>query len=465
MARRYLSIIASVLVLAVPVGSIKARETASAADTTFYGLHISKTDNLPSWWRVYPGDSVAFTLPIDNEANEYAVHNVVVTDALPGEMEFVSASEGGVYNPDTRRVLWEIGTLAPGEGGEVHVVLVVREDAPLNRDLHNCAYARSDETGVQGGACSVTRTYDGTIYPLNLEKQAQSAGECFSAPGEIDYTLNYYNPNFTDLHNVVLVDSLLGSAEFVSASAGGVYSPETRKVTWSLGTVSKQTGGDAGLVVCIDSGLPSGSQISNYSRISCDEALPRVATAFVPVCAAQGNPGVKVAIHLEEHLPARSCAGDFPSIATCADIVTTIDAGDVDAFPVFFNLNEYLGLEYGLMWPGQYSCAFTSCSDLTIGGISDPGDGVAHAWHFCQPGPIAVPGWAWIYEEDAAHICIVEHPWAYAISVLDCSPEGRLDHPDSSFCAGIAGAEGGDPCDHPTNVERATWGGIKSMFR
>ena len=60
---------------------------AGAADTTFQGLHIGKTDNLPSWWRFCPGDSVAFTLPYDNEANEYEVHNVVVTDALPAEME------------------------------------------------------------------------------------------------------------------------------------------------------------------------------------------------------------------------------------------------------------------------------------------------------------------------------------------------------------------------------------------
>ena len=241
---------------------------AGAADTTFQGLHIGKTDSLPSWWRFCPGESVSFTLTYDNEANEYPVHNVVVTDALPAEMEFVSASDGGTYYPDRHRVLWEIGTLGPGDGGEVRVVLVIREDAPLNRHLYNCVYARSDETGVQGGACTITWTCDGTIRYLTLDKQAQLVDQCLRVPGEIEYTITYHNPNFTDLHNVVLTDSLSEWAEFVSASDGGAHNPQTRKTAWSIGTVLKQAGGSVNLVSYIGSGPPPGSQAVSYTHLT-----------------------------------------------------------------------------------------------------------------------------------------------------------------------------------------------------
>jgi hypothetical protein len=155
--------------------------------------------------------------------------------------------------------------------------------------------------------------------------------------------------------------------------------------------------------------------------------MPRsiaLALCFVLVitslCVAGNNTGAKVAIHVMAHSAKRSCTNSFPSINTCADIVYTLGTGDADCFPVFFNLEEYQGVEYGLDWPGTYSCVFTSCSDLTIGDIQSAGDGVSHAWTSCQNDDIAIPGWAWIYETDSCRVCVVDHPQGFAISVLDC---------------------------------------------
>jgi hypothetical protein len=180
-----------------------------------------------------------------------------------------------------------------------------------------------------------------------------------------------------------------------------------------------------------------------------------VATVF-----AGNNAGVgKVAVHVVPHA-SRTCTKNFPSIIGCQEINTTEAGMDADCFPVFFDLVEYQGFDYGLSWPGLYSCAFTSCSVLTIGGIVFPGDGVSHAWTVCMPGPVAITGWGWIY--DSGPVCVVPHPEPGTLNIGDCN--AVLDQPVGNFCAGIGGYIGEDPCS-PTALRQTTWGTIKSIFR
>ena len=181
--------------------------------------------------------------------------------------------------------------------------------------------------------------------------------------------------------------------------------------------------------------------------------------------AAMGgmNYEAAVTVHVMEHA-SRSCTKGFPSIVLCEDIVTTYEGHDADCFPVFYWLTECQGLEYGLNWPGTYSCVFTSCSDFTIGDIVNAGDGISHAWSECKEGWRSIPGWAWIYEPGEAEICVVEHPEAGGINIGDCH-EG-MDQPEyDPFCAGIGGAEGEDPCQGGMANQQPTWGGIKSLFQ
>ena len=175
------------------------------------------------------------------------------------------------------------------------------------------------------------------------------------------------------------------------------------------------------------------------------------------------NGGAAVAVHVMEH-DTRTCVKGFPSIQGCYDIVTTVAANDVDCFPVFYWLIEYQGFDYGLSWPGTYSCVFTSCSDLTIGSIVNAGDGVSQAWLTCHKDDPVIPGWAWIYEPGAATISVVAHPVAGAINIGDCS--GDLDQPFFEHCAGIGGAQGSsNPCSGLTGTDESTWGSIKGLFR
>jgi hypothetical protein len=181
------------------------------------------------------------------------------------------------------------------------------------------------------------------------------------------------------------------------------------------------------------------------------------------VAFAGNNPAAKVAVHVRPHNAKAGCNLTTP-IVVCEDIVATEPGFSVDAFPVFYDLVEFLGCEYGICWPAwTYSAAFTSCSDLVIGVVDWPGTGASHTWTSCQAG-VAVPSFVWLYADGPGMVCPCPNPETGLISVLDCA-EG-LDSPTYIFCAGVYGMVGDDPCDYcdPSATEASTWGGIKGMF-
>jgi hypothetical protein len=212
----------------------------------------------------------------------------------------------------------------------------------------------------------------------------------------------------------------------------------------------------------LDFGLTDQSLILER-RVEDMKKVLVVAVALTLVLSASAfagaNPDGKTAVHVIPH-GSRTCAKGYPVVAGCGDIITTEPGLDVDAFPVFYDLNEYQGFDYGMTFPGPYSCAFTSCSDLAIGTIVWPGDGISHAWYVCQPGPIVLPGWGWIYGSGEVHV--VPHPTAGGPNIGDCA--GELDVPVCYTFAGIGGFFGDDPC-RPTATEQSTWGSIKGIFK
>ena len=206
-----------------------------------------------------------------------------------------------------------------------------------------------------------------------------------------------------------------------------------------------------------------GARINNGCQIGGTGTGTTHAYRSINVCQEGGFP-FKVAVHMLEHNSHRTCSTGLPAIATCHDIQTTSDAMSIDAFPVFFDFDQYLGVEYGLAWCDSTPCEdalFTSCSDLAIGTIEHSGDGISQTWLGCKTPP-AVPGWAWIYATGPSHICVVPHPISQGVFVLDCAE--NVGTPIVNFCAGIGGQVGDDPCQ-PTDVRPTTWGAIKAMFR
>ncbi len=444
---------------------ISSKETlpAEAVKTTDvcpeqYGpLGLVKSDGLGRHC-VDPGDSVTYGITYSNSLNSAELHNVTLTDQLPDEVDYLSCSGGGVYD-GVSTVTWYLGSLIGGVMDSVHLAVWVKPDVEPGQVILNTVQITSDETEPVAASDSTEICSLGFEH-LRLTKTDIFGGSCVGAGGNIAYTIAYDNPNPDTVHDVNMIDYLPTQTSFVSAT-GGSYDSDDHTVSWYLGNLAGYSGGGVELTVGVFPSVPAGTNIDNSCEISGTETGATTVHRITSVCGTPTNPIGKVAVHVELHA-SRTCSKNFPTITNCGDIQYTIPYHDVDAFPVFFDIVEYQGFDYSLAWPGTYTCAFISCSDLTIGTISNPGDGISHAWYTCQAGHVALPGWGWIYEPGPAQICVVPHPEAGGINIGDCS--GMIGGPLEISCAGIAGAYGDDPCT-PTGVQSTTWGNIKAMFR
>jgi hypothetical protein len=183
-----------------------------------------------------------------------------------------------------------------------------------------------------------------------------------------------------------------------------------------------------------------------------------VVLAVAGPCLAGRNQSMKCAVHVRAHNAKQGC-DNLPVIEWWYSLLLTYEGASFDAFPVFFDLYEYLGVQYGLTWPDwTYSAAFTSCSDLVIGSVTTPGTGAAHAWTSCQSAGVAIPSFVWLYADGHGHVCLTNYPESNPprLWVLDCA-EG-LDGPVWGYCD-CAEVYTDAPATEPT-----TWGSVKSLF-
>jgi uncharacterized repeat protein (TIGR01451 family) len=87
----------------------------------------------------YIGREAEFDLEVFNPGNAPAT-NVQVLDRLPPELDFVSCSDNGTYDPATRSITWNLGTLKPQERNGIQLKLVGKSEG----NFVNQAFARAD---------------------------------------------------------------------------------------------------------------------------------------------------------------------------------------------------------------------------------------------------------------------------------------------------------------------------------
>jgi uncharacterized repeat protein (TIGR01451 family) len=424
-------------------------------------LNLDKTDDAGTEC-VRKGENINYTIAYDNPGWTQ-LEGVVATDFLAPETDYVSSSPPGTYEPGTHTVTWQIGGVPAGEAGSVSLTVMVRHDTQPGALMYNTCEITSDETPVVAAQETTEVCYD--FAPLGLSKADWHGGTCVDPGDHFKYTLSYDNSgNSDDVHNVALTDRLPSNVVYVS-STGGTYDDGSHEVTWDLGTLSGGETGSVDITVRVKETALPGIMMGNHCSITSDEAGVTNASELTRVCEPPGPFHFAVAVHVEEHDDSRTCSGNMPEVTSCEDIITTSPARNVDVFPVFYEIEEYMGVEYSMWWDPatEYAAAFTSCSDLVIGDIQRPNDGVAHAWTSCQTGFAAIPGWIWLYADAPTRIYVMGFI-PYGISVLNCNEELGIE--GGCAGAGIYGAVGDDPCGGgPQDAEPTTWGKIKGMFR
>jgi uncharacterized repeat protein (TIGR01451 family) len=229
---------------------------------------------------VNSGATLTYTLSWSNTGNMNAT-SAVLTDPMPANTTFVSATGGGTLSGGT--VTWSLGTLNGGANGSV--TLVVRVATPLN-----------DGTVITNSGESLDSAQTTPVSAPNVQSTVRSSPtlgltltdgpDPVQAGGTLTYTLNYTNTGSSAATGTTLSATVPSNSTFVSATAGGALSGST--VSWSLGSLAVGTSGAVQLVVQVRSPLVNGTTLTaGPFSIDCAEtAAVSSATVTTAVISA-----------------------------------------------------------------------------------------------------------------------------------------------------------------------------------
>lgn len=120
--------------------------------TASYPLNIKKTvfgatEGQTKWVDV--NEVITYNIYLDNNDNNFPATDIIVTDTLPKDVNFVKADyEGifGLYNKESHTFTWSIPSLAPQEAADFAITVRLKDNVAEGTTLTNIVTAQSKET-------------------------------------------------------------------------------------------------------------------------------------------------------------------------------------------------------------------------------------------------------------------------------------------------------------------------------
>lgn len=234
-------------------------------------LTIAKTDNRTS---VNRGDRVTYTISISNNTATAAT-NVTVTDDLPPQVTFVSASNGGALN--AARVTWT--NLTVPANSTLFITATVDINSNASGTLTNLAT-------VNNGNSATDSTNVNAPPQTFLQLTKFASYQQVNSSRTIDYTVTVRNAGSVDANSVVVTDNT-DSDTTITNNGGGTQAGN--QLQWNAGTLAPNETRTFQYRVSVNAGTPAGTVISNTVRASGSNAAEVQVTLNLTLVSAGNN--------------------------------------------------------------------------------------------------------------------------------------------------------------------------------
>jgi uncharacterized repeat protein (TIGR01451 family) len=241
-------------------------DAPACASVTFNAADLSIVKRALSP-KVVPGTEETFELLVTNDGPSTA-HNVVVSDQLPGELSFVSASPGCGEAGGT--VTCTVASLDSGASQTFQVT--GRVASSLDDCLENTARVTADtpDPYAPNNESTICAPFEGRT-DLSISKTASDAALPLGG-GQVVYTLVVRNDGPSDATGVTVTDPMAQGLTLVAADASqGACSTTNNRLSCNLGRLRE--GGSAQVLVTANT-WGTGGSITNTATVSADQAEP-----------------------------------------------------------------------------------------------------------------------------------------------------------------------------------------------
>jgi len=243
-------------------------------NTPVYYPMLTKVDDVNDSNCVKPDDYITYN--IDYAANGYGDTNVVITDFLPDEVEFISSVPEPSEINDSN-VIWNIGTLGPDDSGRIALTVKVGCVEPSSTITNQCEMVGEHIYGITASE----HTLVCSNYPT-LSKVDDTNG-CVG-PGEtITYNIRYDANGYPDT-NVIITDFLPDEVEYFLSvpEPNGI---NDSNIIWNIGTLGPDESGCITLTVKVKDCVEPCIKIKNCFEMTGDCITTAIiACEDTPVC-------------------------------------------------------------------------------------------------------------------------------------------------------------------------------------
>ncbi|WP_373534634.1 DUF4347 domain-containing protein, partial [Microcoleus sp.] len=187
-----------------------------------------------------PSSNITYTITSTNNGPSSA-ESVLIQDPLPAGLTFVSADNGGTYNPVTRNVIWPVIPTLLNGASEVRTIIATVPATP-GTVLTNTAYSDSstfDPNKANNNSSQPTSQVPTTITNNLADVVTSKSGSISGAPGgTVSYDIVTQNNGPGTADNITITDSIIPGLTGVSISDSGTYDSITGIVTFPLVTLT-----------------------------------------------------------------------------------------------------------------------------------------------------------------------------------------------------------------------------------
>ena len=225
---------------------------------------------------VGPGGRIRWTVTVENVGDQDGT-GVVVTDRFPpGLLENVVAGGGGVVDPATGVIRWDLGDLA-GRGGAATFTVTGTIPAVLPAGVHSLTHTARVTDDLANGpdptpANNVNRDTDALDFAPDLRVTVTDRRTRLEPGDRPTWAVSVTNAGNQGATGVVLRDQFPpGVLDAVIADGGASVNPRTGVVTWAVGDLAVGETRTFAVSGTVKDTLPAGFETLTHSADAADD--------------------------------------------------------------------------------------------------------------------------------------------------------------------------------------------------